>query len=75
MRTCPDPTYQLQRHNQGDSVGTPVAKSAVHFIANGFQANQTFGTPFGNAARNSLRAAKINNVDLSVFKNIKFWKG
>ena len=60
--------------NQGDSVGTPVAKSAVRFIANGFQADQIFGTPFGNVARNSLRANKINNVDLSVFKNIKFWE-
>jgi hypothetical protein len=60
--------------NQGDTVGTPIAKSAVRFIANGFQADQIFGTPFGNVARNSLRSAKINNVDLSVFKNIKFWE-
>ena len=55
-------------------MGTPVTKSAVRFIANGLQANQIFGTPFGNAARNSLRAAKINNVDMSIFKNIKFWE-
>ena len=60
--------------NQGDSVGTPVTKSSVRFIANGFQADQIFGTPFGNVARNSLRAAKINNVDMSIFKNIKFWE-
>jgi Carboxypeptidase regulatory-like domain len=64
----------LNAINQGDSVGTPVTKSAVRFIANGFQADQIFGTPFGNVARNSLRGNKINNVDLSVFKVIKFWE-
>jgi hypothetical protein len=60
--------------NQGDAVGTPVPKSAVRLIANGFQADQIFGTPFGNVARNSFRSAKTNNVDMSVFKNIKFWE-
>jgi len=64
----------LNAINQGDAVGTPVTKSAVRFIANGFTADQVFGTPFGNVARNSLRAARINNVDMSVFKNIKFWE-
>lgn len=60
--------------NPNDAVGVPVAKSAVRLIANGPVADQIFGTPFGNAPRNSLRAAKINNVDMSVFKNIKFWE-
>jgi Carboxypeptidase regulatory-like domain len=60
--------------NPNDTVGVPVTKSSVRLIANGPVADQVFGTPFGNAARNSLRAAKINNVDLSVFKNIKFWE-
>jgi hypothetical protein len=64
----------LNALNQGDVDGTPVTKNAVRFIANGVTANQVFGTPFGNAARNSLRAAKINNVDMSIFKNIKFWE-
>jgi hypothetical protein len=60
--------------NPTDTVGVPVTKNAVRFIANGPEANAVFGTPFGNAARNSLRAAKINNVDMSVFKNFKFWE-
>jgi hypothetical protein len=64
----------LNALNQGDTVGTPVAKNAVRFIANGVTADQIFGTPFGNVARNSLRANKINNVDMSVFKTIKFWE-
>ena len=60
--------------NPLDAVGVPVTKNDVRFIANGVTANQVFGTPFGNAARNSLRAARVNNVDMSIFKNIKFWE-
>lgn len=60
--------------NPNDTVGVPVTKNAVRLIANGPEANAVFGTPFGNASRNSLRAAKVNNVDMSVFKNIKFWE-
>jgi len=70
----PTQLISLNAINQGDSVGTPIAKSGVRLIANGLQADQIFGTPFGNVARNSLRANKINNVDMSVFKNIKFWE-
>jgi hypothetical protein len=71
---APTQLISLNAINQGDALGTPVTKSSVRFIANGFQAAQVFGTPFGNVGRNTLRAAKINNVDMSVFKNIKFWE-
>jgi hypothetical protein len=71
---APTQLISLNAINQGDTLGTPLTKSAVRFIANGFQADQIFGTPFGNAARNSLRSSKINNVNMSVFKNIKFWE-
>lgn len=64
----------LNAINQGDTTGTPVDKNAVRFIANGFQANQIYGTPFGNAARNSLRDWKTNNLNLGIAKNIKFWE-
>ena len=60
--------------NNGDTVGTPTAKNAVRFIVNGYEADQIYGTPFGNAARNTLRAAKTNNVNLSLVKNVKFWE-
>jgi hypothetical protein len=46
--------------------------SQAHFIINGFQANQIFGTPFGNAGRNSLRGAKINNGNFQVSKMTKW---
>jgi hypothetical protein len=60
--------------NNGDSVGTPTTNKSVRFIVNGLEADTIFGTPFGNAARNSLRAWKTNNVNLSLIKNIKFWE-
>lgn len=49
-----------------------VANSQVHFIVNGAEADSVFGTPFGNAARNSLRDYHTNTANLFVFKNIKF---
>ncbi len=54
--------------------GDAHTKNAVRFIANGYEADQIYGTPFGNVARNTLRAAKTNNVNLSLVKNIKFWE-
>ncbi|HTB91950.1 MAG TPA: TonB-dependent receptor [Candidatus Sulfotelmatobacter sp.] len=71
---APTQLISLNAINQGDSVGTPTTKNAVRYIANGFQADQIFGTPFGNAARNSLRGPKTNSVNMSVIKNIKFWE-
>lgn len=74
---CSFPATQLLSFNDinnGDTVGTPVLKSAVRFIANGYEADQIFGTPFGNVGRNTLRAAPTNNVNLSLIKNIKFWE-
>jgi len=71
---APTQLISLNAINQNDAVGTPVTKNAVRFIANGFQADQVFGTPFGNAARNSLRGPKTNNVNMSVIKDIKFWE-
>src|SRR5271163_4504257 len=53
---------------------TPVTKGQVRFIANGLEADTLAGTPFGDAARNSLRDNKTNNVNLSVIKNFKFWE-
>jgi len=64
----------LNAINNGDAVGTPTTNKAVRYIANGLEADTIFGTPFGNAARNGLRAWKTNNVNLSLIKNIKFWE-
>jgi len=64
----------LNAINNGDTVGTPTTKNAVRYITNGYEADQLFGTPFGNVARNSLRAAQTNNVNLSLIKTVKFWE-
>ena len=71
---APTQLISLNAINQNDTRGTPVAKSAVRFIANGLQADQIAGTPFGNAGRNSLRGSKVNNVNMSLIKSIKFWE-
>jgi hypothetical protein len=70
----PSELLSLNAINNGDAVGTPVTKAQVRFIANGGEADTVFGTPFGDAARNSLRDNKTNNVNLSIFKNVKFWE-
>jgi len=49
-----------------------VTKDQVRFIANGGQADQIFGTPFGNAGRNIVTDAITNTANLSVFKRMKF---
>lgn len=53
---------------------TTVTTSQVHFIANGGEAQTVMGTPFGNAARNSLRDAPTNTANFELYKNIKFWE-
>lgn len=49
-----------------------VSSGQVRFIANTGQAETMFGTPFGNAARNSLRDAPTNITNFSVYKTLKF---
>jgi Carboxypeptidase regulatory-like domain len=59
--------------NSINSAGTfvSVTPADVHFIFNGPGAARIFGTPFGNSTRNSLRGPIFNQVNLSLFKNIK----
>jgi len=56
----------------GGATVNPVANSQVHFILNGGTADSIFGTPFGNAARNSLRDYHTNTANLFLYKNIRF---
>jgi hypothetical protein len=51
-----------------------VSNSDVRFIVNGLESQTVFGTPYGNAARNSLRDAKTNTANITIFKNFKFWE-
>ena len=48
-----------------------VTPNQVRFIENTKIAQQMFGTPFGNVARNTVRDAITNVMDASVFKSFK----
>lgn len=68
--TNPSGFLSLTQLNSTGNV-VDVTPSQVHFIFNGPGAAQVFGTPFGNAARNSLRGPRLNQLNASLFKNIK----
>ncbi len=70
---CGEPAGELVSLNSLNATATvvPVAKGAVRFIANGAEANAIFGTPFGNAGRNSVRDHWTNVGNFSLFKNSK----
>jgi hypothetical protein len=61
----------LNAINKGDTVGTTVTNKDVRFIANTPVATTVFNSPFGNAARNSLRDAGTNIGNFSLYKNFK----
>jgi outer membrane receptor protein involved in Fe transport len=56
----------------GNAVG--VTPSDVRFIFNGPGSAKIFNTPFGNAARNSLRGPRLNQLNMGLFKNIKVFE-
>jgi outer membrane receptor protein involved in Fe transport len=68
--TNPRGFFSLNSLNStGDEV--PVTTNDVHFIYNGPGAASLFGTPFGTSTRNSLRGPKLDQLNMSVFKNTK----
>jgi len=72
---CGLPTTQLISLNDinANSPGkvTLVTNKDVRFIVNGQVADQQFGTPFGNAGRNTLHDAKTNIGNFSLYKTVK----
>jgi hypothetical protein len=62
--------YSFNELNRTGNV-VNVTPNDVRFIFNGPGAAQVFNTPFGNAARNSLRGPALNQLNLGLFKNIK----
>jgi hypothetical protein len=67
---APTTLVSLNQFNaSGDVVA--VTDKDVRFIANSPTANQVFHSPFGNVARNSLRDAKTNTGNFSVYKTFK----
>ena len=62
--------------NELNLTGTAVAVTPndVRYIINGPGAAKIFGTPFGDATRNTERGPIFNQLNLSVFKNIRIWE-
>jgi len=50
---------------------TAVTPNDVHFIINGPGAAKLFGTPFGSVGRSTERGPIFNQLNLSLFKNIR----
>jgi hypothetical protein len=66
------PTQLISMSGLNNNVLTNVTNSDVRFIINGFQAQQVFGTPFGNVPRSALRDNMSNIGNFGVFKQVKF---
>lgn len=62
--------YNLTTRNQ-TGAWVAVTPNDVNLIINGPGAAKIFGSPFGSMPRNYLRGPAINQLNLSVFKNIK----
>ena len=62
----------LAMNGSGGAIQNPVTPGQVHFILNGIEAQTVNQTPYGNAARNSLRDyhANVMNFDLGKTSNI-----
>ena len=72
-RTALSPTgfyllNDLNRRVGGVRVLTPVTVNDVRFIYNGPGAALAFNTPFGTAARNSVRGIRLNQMNMGAFK-------
>lgn len=59
-------------NSTGDLVA--VTPNDVRFIFNGPGSAKIFGTPYGNSARNTLRGPVFNQLNMSLFKNIKVFE-
>ena len=51
--------------------GAPISASAVHWILNDNNAAKVLGTPFGGASRGIVRGDTINQLNLSLLKDMK----
>jgi hypothetical protein len=62
--------------NASNSIGeiVDVSPNDVRFIFNGPGAARIFGKPFGDATRNNLRGPIFNQLNMSLFKNIKVFE-
>lgn len=68
--TNPNGFYSFNQINLNGTF-VPVTADQVHFVANMPGAAAIFGTPFGNATRNSLVGPALNQLNMGLFKKIK----
>ncbi len=70
---APTQLISLNAYNaSGGATITPVSKSQVRYIANGFYSDAAFNSPFGTVARNVGRDFWTNSGNFALYKNIKF---
>ncbi len=68
LDVSPTGFFSLNEFNTtGNAV--PVTPNDVRYIFNGPGAAQLFGTPFGNAGRNTETGVPLNQLNMGVFKN------
>jgi len=63
--------WSMNGLNQDVTQFNSVTPNDVRFIINGPGAAKIFGTPFGSLARNTEQGPIFNNLNLSLFKNIR----
>jgi hypothetical protein len=61
-------SFNVLNHGGGP---TPVTRQTVHFVVDGAEAQTLFHSPYGNAARNSLRDAIINSGNFALIKTVR----
>jgi Carboxypeptidase regulatory-like domain len=74
--TSPDALVSFNGLNTTSDISTytpqTVNSKQVRYIVDGGEAQTVFNQPYGNAGRNSLRDAKTNTANISIYKNFKF---
>ena len=73
---CSNATTGFYSVNELNRTGAAVAVnlSDVKYIINGPGAAKFFGTPFGNVPRNTERGPILNQLNMSLFKNIRVYE-
>jgi hypothetical protein len=75
LRQSPTGFWLMNDLNASQRSFTPVTPGDVRFVINGPGAAQRFGTPFGDVGRNTFLGDRVENVDLSLFKNFRVTEG
>ena len=66
----PNTVLSFNAYNAGEGAYV-MGPGGAHFIVNGATAQSIYGTPWGNAGRNTLRDYQTNSANFAVYKRIK----